>query len=70
MILPIAPVERLIRNSGAERVSNEAARELADFLEKYAMKVAAKALKYAKHAGRKTITGEDIYLAIGEMKNE
>ncbi|MEM2963008.1 MAG: histone family protein [Candidatus Anstonellales archaeon] len=67
MILPIAPVERLIRNSGADRVSIEAARELADFLEKQAMIISGKAIKYAKHAGRKTVTREDIILALGEL---
>ena len=70
MILPIAPVERLIRNSGADRVSSDAARELADFLEKYAMEISGKALKYSKHAGRKTVTQEDIRLALGEIEKQ
>jgi DNA-binding protein len=63
MILPKAPVEKLIREAGAERVSEGAASELAEILEKIGMDVSAKAIKYAKHAGRKTVTAADIKLA-------
>ena len=61
--LPLATVERLIRKAGAERVSEDAAEALADILEEYASEVSQKAILLSKHAGRKTITGEDIRLA-------
>ena len=61
--LPIAAVERLIRKSGAARVSPQAAAALRDVLEDAASKIATKAAKLAKHAGRKTVTEEDIRLA-------
>jgi histone H3/H4 len=64
-VLPLARVEKLIRKAGAERVSKDASKELALMLEEHALEVAAKAVKLAKHAGRKTVTEEDIRLAKG-----
>jgi len=61
--LPLATVERLIRKAGAERVSDDAAPALASILEDYASLICSRAVKLCKHAGRKTVTSDDIKLA-------
>ena len=62
--LPLAAVDRIIRKASGIRVSESAAAELAVHLEEVGMKVAQEASLYSKHAGRKTVTDEDIRLAL------
>jgi histone H3/H4 len=61
--LAVAPMHRLCKKAGAERVSEAAAKELAKELETIGIKVAKEALDFAMHAGRKTIKAEDIEIA-------
>jgi histone H3/H4 len=52
-VLPKAPVAQLIRDAGAERVSEDAIEELVKLLEEYSTQI-------VKHADRKTVKVEDI----------
>ncbi len=61
--LPVAAIDRVIRKSGAKRVSEDAATALAEILEERAMLIAAEASKLAEHAGRRTVRDVDIRLA-------
>lgn len=63
MGLPLASVDKLIRKAGAHRVSEGASRELSAHLERAATEIAREAITLAEHAGRKTVTAEDIRLA-------
>jgi histone H3/H4 len=61
--LPIAPLVRIVKNAGVERISEDAKETLAKTVEASVTALATKANSYAKHAGRKTITADDIKLA-------
>lgn len=67
MAIPVAPIGRIIKDAGAERVSEDAKKALNAYLEEEAAKVAKKAIKFADLAKRKTINAEDIELAIKEL---
>jgi len=53
--IAVAPMHRLCKKAGADRVSEAAAKELAKALEEIGVKIAKEALDFAMHAGRKTI---------------
>ena len=63
-LLPLAAMEALMKNAGAERVSDKAKLALKDVLEQKAEEIAASAVKLANHAGRTTVKSEDIKLAV------
>jgi histone H3/H4 len=62
-VIAVAPMHLLCKKSGAERVSEAAAKELAKVLEDIGVKIAKEALDYSIHAGRKTIKADDIEIA-------
>ena len=58
-----APMERILKNTGAERVSEKASERFAEVVEELAMEIGEGAVRLANHAGRKTVKREDIRLA-------
>ena len=65
--IPKAPIARIIKESGAERVSEDAKAELAEYLDDVARDVAKEAIQVARFAKRKTVKAEDIKLAIKNL---
>ena len=62
--LPLSALENLMKEKGAERVSEDAKNELKKILENYLYDLSIKASKIASHSGRKTINSGDILIAI------
>lgn len=67
-IIPVAPIDRLIRKTGSDRVSDKAAERLALILEEVGELLARRASEITEHTGRKTISDKDIELAYKQWK--
>jgi histone H3/H4 len=67
-VIPVAPIDRLMRLAGADRVSESGAAALAKILEELGLEIARLADEMAKHTGRKTIKEEDVNLAYKTWK--
>lgn len=61
--LPLTPLGRIIKNGGAERVSEDAKIALSEYLEETSAIIAEYALQNAEENGRKTLKAEDIDVA-------
>ena len=61
--LGLSAMYRILKKSGAQRVSDESADELRRVIEEIAETIAKNATDMSKHAGRKTIKAEDVKLA-------
>jgi DNA-binding protein len=62
-LLPLAAMEKILKNVGAGRVSDKAKVALKNVIEDRAEEIARDAIKLAMHAGRKTVKAGDIRLA-------
>ncbi len=62
--LPILVMEKILKKSGAKRISENSKKELRKQLEKKAIETSEKAKQAAEHAGRKTVKEEDINLVL------
>ena len=67
MELPVAPVGRIIKNSGAQRISKDAKKVLAQILEDKGLEIATNAVRLAKHSGRKTVMKRDVKSAVDNL---
>jgi len=61
--LGLTAMHRILKKSGAERVSDESANELRRAIEEIAEAIAKNAVDMSNHAGRKTVKAEDVKLA-------
>jgi len=63
MGISLLTAEKLLKEYGAERVSDDAKKELIKILEKELFELSIKSSKIAKYAKKKTITDADIIIA-------
>jgi len=61
--LGLSAMYRILKKSGAQRVSDESAIELRRVVEEIAEAIAKNAVEDANHAGRKTVKSDDVKLA-------
>ena len=61
--LGLSAMYRILKKSGAERVSDESADELRRIIEEVAVAIAKSAVDMSVHAGLKTVKAEDVKLA-------
>lgn len=66
--LGIPAMYRILKKSGASRVSSGAAEELRRITEEAAMAAAGEAVRMAAHAKRKTVMAEDVKAAAGSPR--
>lgn len=63
MYISESAVDKILREAGASRISNEARIEMRKYLNRTAFIIAQKAVQLSKHAKRKTVDASDIKLA-------
>ena len=62
-LIPLAAAERLLKQGGAERVSDDAKKALVQVLEEAGKEIGKRATLLSEHAGRKTVQEKDVMLA-------
>jgi histone H3/H4 len=62
--LSLTAMSKLMKDSGAQRVSDSAKKKLREILENESKNITKKAIKFAKYKGRLTVKGEDIEKAL------
>lgn len=59
-----AGIYRILKKAGAERVGDDAVLELRMALEDIGLRIAQNAVELSMHAGRRTVKGSDVKLAV------
>ncbi len=67
-VFSLYDADKLLRQAGAERVDEKASKKLCELLEDSGKEIMLKARVYARHAGRKEITKNDVFLAAGMLQ--
>lgn len=65
-LLPLAAMEKILKQCGADRVSDKAKVAMKNAIEEVAEEIGTRAVQYTKHAGRTTVKDRDIKLAVKE----
>lgn len=63
-LLPLAAMGKILKQAGAERVSEKAKAALKNVVEEITEKIAVNSIRLASHAGRKTVKEGDVKLAL------
>ena len=61
--IPKAPIKRIAKENGVERISKDAEEKLVEKIELYTANLSKVLKGLSEHAGRKTINSEDVDLA-------
>ena len=64
--ISLRAIERILKKSGAKRISENACKELQKYLEKKGLEIGKRSAKFMKHAKRRTLMKQDIELSINE----
>ena len=62
-LIPLASMEMILRNNGADRVSATAKEVMKTIIEAKAEEIARTAVELSEHAGRRTVKKQDVMLA-------
>lgn len=62
-ILPKAPINRMFKKAGGDRLSSEARDLILENIELYGIALMKDCVDISKHVGRKTVMAEDVKLA-------
>lgn len=65
--LPLIAFEKILKENGALRISEDALELFKHITEEHIQTITREAMKYAKHAKRRTVLESDIRLAIQHL---